>query len=126
VNNVIWELGLADVLSGLAQNKHRHLLNGLMTSKYAYSVPICSKTGEAVALAFRCILARNGGRPLAMRTDKYEFVNVKFRRLVGGHRNERVQESELNCAIVERLNRTLKSKLYKWITRNGCVDVPDK
>jgi hypothetical protein len=32
----------------------------------------------------------------------------------------------VNCAIVERFNRTLKSK-HKWITRNNrCVDVLDR
>jgi hypothetical protein len=35
-----------------------------------YSVPIRSKTGEAVASVFRSILARtDGSRPLVIRTD---------------------------------------------------------
>jgi len=68
----LWELDLADIcFLASHKDKHRYLLNAIDAfSKYAYSLPICSKTGEAVALAFRFIVAKNGGRTLAVRTGK--------------------------------------------------------
>lgn len=85
-------------------------------------VPIYSKTGEAVPLAFRSILTRNGRRPLAVRTDKCkEFVNVKFRKLIDGEGTEMSvsRNPTVNCYIVKRFNRTMKSQLYTWLTRNN-------
>jgi hypothetical protein len=74
-------------------------------------VPICCKTGEAVALAFQFILARNCGRPPAVPTNKCkEFLNVKFRKLVGGDDIEMsmCRNPTVKCIIVELFNRTLK------------------
>jgi hypothetical protein len=74
------------------KDKHRYLYNVIDAfSKYSYSVPICCKTDQAVALAFPSILARNCGRPLAVRTDKCkEFVSqVSQASRRRGHRNER-------------------------------------
>lgn len=64
MNNVgdLWELDLADMDSmALHKEGHSYFLNATDASKYAYSVPIRSKTGEAVVLAIRSILARNCG-----------------------------------------------------------------
>jgi hypothetical protein len=61
-----------------------------------------------------------------VRTDTYkEFVNFKIRKLVGeGIEMNVCRIPTVNCAIVERFNKMLKSKLYKWITRNNrYVDV---
>jgi transposase-like protein len=80
-------MGLADMSSLASHNGgQKYLLNAIDAfSKYAYSVPIRSKTAGAVASAFRSILAKNcGRRPLVVRTDKCkDFVNAKFRELLG-------------------------------------------
>jgi hypothetical protein len=100
---------------------YKYLLNAIDAfSKYAYSVPIRSRTAEAVVSAFRSILARTGGRrPLVVRTDKgKEFVNAKSRKLLytEGIEMRVCRYPDVKCAIVKRFNRTLKSKLYKWFT----------
>jgi hypothetical protein len=54
-----------------------------------------------------------------VRTDKdKEFLNAMFRKLLDceGIEMRVCRNPEVKCAIVERFNRTLKSKLYKWIT----------
>jgi transposase InsO family protein len=121
VNNVgdLWELDLADMsLLASYNGGHKYLLNAIDAfSKYTYSVPISSKTAGAVASAFRSILTKNGDRRLlVVRTDKgKEFVNSKFRYLLDSKGIEmRVcRNPDVKCAIVERFNKTLKSKLYK-------------
>lgn len=68
------ELDLADTGFLASHNDRQSYLLNVMDafSKYVYSVPIRSKTSEAVASAFRSILAktRNSSKPLAVRTDK--------------------------------------------------------
>jgi hypothetical protein len=86
-------------------------------------VPFRSKTGEAVASAFRSILAGSGSRrPMAVRTDRVrELVNARFRKLLNGEGIEMRMCSypDVKCAIVERISRIQKSKLYKWFTRKN-------
>jgi transposase InsO family protein len=121
VNNVgdLWELDLADMSSlALHNGGHNYLLKAIDAfSKYACWLPLRSKTVGAVASAFRSILAKNGNRrPLVVRTDKGKvFVNAKFRELLDSKGIEmRVcRNPDVECAIVERFSRTLKSKLYK-------------
>jgi len=67
----LWELDLADMGTMASHDGHRYLLNVIDAfSKHAYSVPIRSKTSEAVASAFPSILAKigNSSKPLAVRT----------------------------------------------------------
>jgi len=87
VNNVgdLWELDLADMSCVASQNNgHKYFQNAIDAfSKYAYTIPIRSKTDEAVVSAFRSIMARTRGRkPLEVRTDKDKvFLNAQFRKL---------------------------------------------
>jgi transposase InsO family protein len=122
VNNVgdLWELDLAMTSLVSHNDGHRYLLNVIDTfSKYAYSVPNRMKA----AGAFRSVMVRHGGRPpLVVRTGKgKEFVNAKFRKILEGRGIEsRVcRNPDVKCAVAERFNRTLKTKLYKWFTRNN-------
>jgi hypothetical protein len=82
----VWELDLAAMSSLTSLNdRHRYLLNKIDAfSKYAYSMPIRSKTGDSITSAFRSILAKTSRskRPLVVRADKgKEFVKPKFRML---------------------------------------------
>ena len=60
----LWELDLVDMSSLFSHNDgHKYLFNAIDAfSKYAYSVPIRSKTCEIVASAFLSILTRTRGR----------------------------------------------------------------
>ena len=92
---IIWvncEVGSEDMSSLASQNDgHKYLLNAIDAfSIYASLVPMRSKTGEAVASAFRFLLSRTMGRiSLVVRTDKgKEFVKAKFRKLLDGEEIE--------------------------------------
>ena len=60
--------------------------------------------------------------PLELLSDKgKEFVNARFGKLLNyeGIELRVCRKPDVKCAVVERTNRTFKSKLYKWLTRNN-------
>jgi hypothetical protein len=92
-------------------------------SKHAHKVPIRSKTAEAITSAFRSVLARHDGRlPLGEMTERgKDFDNARFRKLLDGSGIQpRVcRNQDVNCSVLERFNRTLKAKLYRWFTHKS-------
>jgi hypothetical protein len=113
---------------------HKYLPNATDAfSKYAYSVPMRSKTGEAVASAFRSIFPGLGeeSRWWCERKRGKGCVKAKFRQLLDGKEIEMTvrRNPDVKCAIVDRFKWTLKSKLYKsstWKYTSPYVDALDK
>lgn len=71
----IGELVELDLIDLQAYAKHndgvRYLLNAIdVFSKYAYAVPLLSKTGVAVTKAFRFIVEEEGMPPPVVQTDR--------------------------------------------------------
>ena len=94
-----------------------------MFSKYLHIVPLRSKTGTAVSAAFVPILAKYSipvrRRPVWVRTDKgKEFLNRTFQAMLHseGTQIQICRNPNMKCAIVERSNRTIREKLFKYIT----------
>jgi hypothetical protein len=87
-------------------------------TKYAYAIPIKHKTGDEVTKAFAKIFRDK--KPKMIQTDKgTEFINKVTQKLFT---NEGVHwfttENETKAQIVERFNRTLKEKMYRYFTAN--------
>ena len=86
-------------------------------SKYGWAIPLKTKTGREITDAFAKIL-KSGRKPKKLQTDKgTEFLNHIFQNYLkkqGIHFF--TTHSETKCGAVERFNRTLKSKLYKYFT----------
>ena len=82
-------------------------------SKYLWAVPIKDKTGEAVSAAMARVLQERVPRNL--QTDKgSEFYNPSFKALMDRHKiNHYSTHTEIKAAMVERVNRTLKSAMWK-------------
>ena len=117
--NSQWQADLVDLSSLKKQNKQfRYLLVAIdCFSKYAYVVPIQSKSGESLIKAFKKIIS-GGEKPTVLQTDKgTEFVNRSFQKWLKAQ-NIRffTSNNETKCSIVERFNRTLKSKMWKHFT----------
>ena len=87
-------------------------------TKKAYANPIKNKTSTCVVRALRSIFDR-GGVPKNLQTDKgTEFLNAnvqKFLRQVGVKHFTSENET-IKAAVVERFNRTLLSRLYRFFT----------
>ena len=86
-------------------------------SKFAWVVPLKNKTGESLVNGFQSIL--NLGRsPEKLQTDKLtEFLNRNFQSFL---KEKNIHffttNSELKTSVVERFNRTLKTRMWKYFT----------
>lgn len=91
-------------------------------TKYAWVVPLKTKTGNEVAKAMSKILAVCTPKLLQVDNGK-EFYNKTFDALMMKYNiNKYSTFSTTKACIVERFNRTLKSLMYKEFTARGSHD----
>ena len=114
-----WQADLADVSLIASQNRgYRFILTVIdIFSRYAWARPLKTKRGKEVAAAFRDIF-REGRIPKRIQTDQgKEFENRDIALLFREHNIELFSvKSAYKAAIVERFNRSLKSKLWRYFT----------
>ncbi len=117
-----WQADLVDMSSLSEYNKGvRYLLTCIdVLSKYAWAVPLKNKSGLAIIAAFKEILT-SGRKPHLLQTDKgTEFINKSFQKLL---KKENIHffttQNETKASVVERFNRTLKTKMWKYFTANN-------
>ena len=116
-----WTADLIEVGSIARYNRgYRYLLTVVdVLSKYAWVEPVKSKTGKDVMAAFEKILKRSDGRqPLKLQTDDgKEFYNKTFQALMTRKGIHHFSTSgDTKASVVERFNRTLKKRLYRYFT----------
>ena len=90
-------------------------------SKFAWAVPLKTKTGLEVEEAIKSILSGMKTIPSNIQTDDgKEFFNKDFKHLVKKYGiNHYSTYSGLKASIVERFNRTLKNKMWKQFSMQG-------
>lgn len=90
-------------------------------SKFAWAQPVKQKTGKAVAEAMKIILSQMKYPPKHIQTDSgKEFYNKEFQALMKQHHiNHYSTYSSLKASIVERLNRTLKNRMWRQFSLQG-------
>jgi transposase InsO family protein len=91
-------------------------------SKFAWAVPIKRKTGDEVASAFRELFKHRNPRKL--HTDKgLEFINRPTKELLKQHGvHWFATENETKAQVVERFNRTLKNRMWRYFTKAGSTE----
>ena len=92
-------------------------------SKHAWVVPLKNKTGSELIRAFEGIFAQ-GRKPLKLQTDKgTEFLNKTFQKYLKTRGVDFfvTQNEDIKASVVERLNRTLKEKLWRYFTRKNAL-----
>jgi hypothetical protein len=98
-------------------------------SKKAFAKAIKTKSANEVAVALEKIIKDNP--PIKLQTDNgTEFKNNIFKNLMKKYKiNHFTTNNEaIKCAIVERFNKTLKNKMFRYFTSKGnrrYVDVLD-
>ncbi len=114
-----WQADLADMRS---ISKHNENYKCILTcidilSKYAWAVPLKSKTGQALVDAFELIF-KDGRKPMKINTNQdTKFENTVFKSFVKHHKIYFfTTRSDMKASVVERFNRTLKTKMWRYFT----------
>ena len=86
-------------------------------SRYAWIRPIRDKSADSIVAAFGDII-KQGRKPIKLQTDQgKEFVNSKFKKFLKANNIEffTTTDDMIKCAIVERFNRTIRTKIYRLL-----------
>ena len=117
-----WQADLADVALIAKENDGcRFILTVIdIFTRFAWARPLKSKSGLDVEAAFKDIF-QEGRIPQRIQTDQgKEFENRHVLALFSQHNIELFSVKSANkAAIVERFNRTLKHKLWRYFTMNN-------
>ena len=117
----IWACDLVEMKSFSKQNKgYKYILTIIdIFSKYGFMVPLKDKTGSSVAKAFQEVFKESGRKPNKIWTDKgKEFYNKNVRSVLGDIELYST-ENEEKSSVVERWNRTMREKLFKYFSANN-------
>lgn len=121
--NETFQADLVEMIPYAAVNRNfKYILTVIdIFSKYAWAVPIKTKTAENVTKAMQTIFNSSKRIPKNMHTDQgKEFFNKHFGNLMEKHGiNHYSTYSTKKAAIVERFNRTLKNKMWKMFSLEG-------
>ena len=98
-------------------------------SKHAWIVPLKDKNGVTIVNAFQLILKESQGcKPDKIWIDKVsEFYNNSFKKWFKDNDIEMHSiHNEEKSVVAERFIRTLKTKIYKYMTaisKNVCISI---
>ena len=106
-------------------NEVKYLLSVIdIFSKYGWMLPLKNKTGLEVANALETIFKER--KPDKLWVDKgTEFYNSHVKKLVLLYSIENEEKS----SVIERCNRTMKEKMFKYFSANSTrkyIDILDK
>ena len=124
-----WVADLVEVQPLAKYNRGiRYLLTVLdVLSKYAWVQPLKDKTGVALVKAFEKILKEGRRHPNRLQTDRgKEFYNRTFQRWLDEQDIKHFStEGDAKASVVERFNRTLKERLYRYFTAANTLRFDD-
>ena len=119
-----WQADLADLPQFVESNDGvRYILFVIdVFSRYAWCRPLRSKSGDAVARAMEDIFQQSSRQPKRIQTDLgKEFMNARFKGLMRERSIHHYysENRDTKAALVERLQRTIKDKLYRYFTHSS-------
>jgi Integrase core domain len=133
VDNIddLWQADLNDMQS---LKKYNDGYNYILTiidvfSKYAWMRALRNKSGAEVTRAFKSVFTESGRKAFHLQTDKgKEFLNKTFQDFLKaeGVKYYHSNNPDTKCAVVERLNRTLKTRMWRYFTSKSTYRYIDK
>ena len=119
----IWSSDLVD-MSAFSKDNHgvKYLLTIIdVFSKYAWVMPLKSKTGKDITKAFDYIIEGSGRKPSRLWVDKgTEFYNQTFKKYLEQNDIQMYStHNEGKAVVVERFNRTIKTRMWKYFSANS-------
>jgi hypothetical protein len=126
----IWSADLTNSFQSLAKDNkgYKYMLNVIdLFSKYAFSIPLKSKSAESVMEAFDKLFKTSKRKPGKLWTDQgTEFTNNKFRDFLKSHNIELYHVfNEGKACVIERFNRTLGEMIQKHLTATNSTKYID-
>ena len=126
--NQQWQADLVD-MSRLKQTNNE--INFLLTLidvfyEWAWCVPMKSKSAAALVTAFRQLLSNMA--PTTLQTDKGSaFLNRPLQWLLKeyGVHHFTTHNEDTKASIIERFNRTLKTRMWRYFTKNKTLRYED-
>ena len=119
----IWTADLVDMLQYSRSNSdYKYLLTLIdVFSKYGWIIPLITKTGKEVAMAFQRLFSSTNAPPSRLWTAQgTEFYNQQVRRVPTANNVTLYStENEEKSSVVERWNRTMKNIMWKYFTANN-------
>lgn len=116
-----WQADLCDLKDMSRWNQGRKYILTVVDclSKFAFARTLTLKSGTQVRSAFASIFKHR--KPLSLQTDKgKEFTNDIIAQFMKGHGvHHFFAGNDVKCSIVERFNRTLKNRLFKYMTHKS-------
>ena len=114
-----WQADLCDMQSKSRENDDNTFILTCIDcfSKFAWAESLQQKSADDIIEAMERIFA-SGRKPKRLQTDKgSEFTNAKVQRFLRKHNVKFfTTDSEQKASIVERFNRTLKTRMFKYFT----------
>ena len=121
----LWEADLTD-LSSLSRynDNYSYLLFVIdVLSKYLWIEPVFDKSARTITKAFESIFERsNNRRPAAIQTDRGgEFIGRHTLNYLDSLkiRHREAANPDIKCSIVERVQRTIKEKMWRYFTHRN-------
>lgn len=123
--NESWQADLVDMTHLKKWNKNNTFILTVIDtfSKFAYARALKSKNASDVRDAFEDILLNATTTPIHLQTDAgKEFFNSLFKKLMARFEiNHYHTFSDKKASIVERFQRTLKSRMYRGFTETNSL-----
>uniref|UniRef100_A0A1I7TZ69 Integrase catalytic domain-containing protein n=1 Tax=Caenorhabditis tropicalis TaxID=1561998 RepID=A0A1I7TZ69_9PELO len=126
-----WQSDLVEMIPYAEENNDfKYLLTVIdCFSKYAWVIPLKTKTGKETSEALESIFKKR--KPQKMQTDNgKEYYNQEMKALFKSFDIHHFSTySDKKASIIERFNRTLKEKMWKMFTHQGnhkWTDILDK
>jgi transposase InsO family protein len=115
-------MDLADLSSLEKYNdRYKYLLNVIdIFSRYEWSVPLKDKTGNSITSAVKSLFQNR--KPITIESDKgTEFVNTTVQQYLKrqGVNFHMIHNPDIMGAVIERFNKSLKTRMYKYFTKNN-------
>jgi transposase InsO family protein len=86
-------------------------------SRYAWAIAVKDKSARTIVDSFKKIISDSGRKPEKLQTDQgKEFVNNQLRDYLKSINVNHFLATDglIKCAIVERFNRTLRNRIYRY------------
>ncbi len=118
-----WQLDLMDMGQSMAKsnNGRRYILTVIdVFSKWCWAVAIKSKRPPDAVAAFKQVLGRSKRKPFRVFTDCGNEFRGAFDQFLDDNEIQHLTSKnvETKASVVERLNRTIRTRLGKYFTHN--------